>query len=400
MKGDGLYKRPKSPFWYYKLKENGQWREVSSKTSNYQEAKKKRRDALKDQDEGRLPEGEIARWPFERAAIHYLQNAASIRLRPSSLKKEAFFLVRPKRLFGFVPCDRITAAHIQQLQADMKKDERKNTYNNLVLGATIRVLKDAQVWQRVRDKVKRLSERDNKPVARVLKPEEKKRLFEVASTNPDWTTVYAAALIATSTTARGADLRGLRWSDVDLFVFVMTIPDSKSEAGQRRVPLNSDARLGFRLLLDRANKLGVAGPESYVFPTCENSHIDGTRPQKTWRTSWRALTRAVNCPKCGLLQAPNDNCRNDECKADMRGLRSSLAGLRFHDLRHQCITELLEAGAPEAAVLSIAGHVSRKMMEHYSHIRMEAKRKAIEGLTPVAAVDSEVAAGASRSRVN
>jgi hypothetical protein len=35
-------------------------------------------------------------------------------------------------------------------------------------------------------------------------------------------------------------------------------------------------------------------------------------------------------------------------------------------------------------VLSIAGHVSRKMMEHYSHIRMEAKRKALDGLMPIA----------------
>jgi hypothetical protein len=61
---------------------------------------------------------------------------------------------------------------------------------------------------------------------------------------------------------------------------------------------------------------------------------------------------------------------------------------------------LLEAGALEAAVLSIAGHVSRKIMEHYSHIRMEAKRKAIKGLTPVAAVDSEAAAAAGSPRVN
>jgi len=160
-------------------------------------------------------------------------------------------------------------------------------------------------------------------------------------------------------------------SDVDMFEGVMTIPDSKSEAGKRRIPLNSDAMLGFRLLLDRAKTLGIAGPASYVFPACENSHIDATHPQKTWRTSWRALTRAAG-----------------------------LKGLRFHDLRHQCITELLEAGAPEAAVLSIARHVSRRMMEHYSHIRMEAKRKAIEGLTPVAPVQSEAAAGAGSQRVN
>lgn len=173
-------------------------------------------------------------------------------------------------------------------------------------------------------------------------------------------TAYAAALIAASTTARGADLRGLRWSDIDLLEEVMTISDSKSEAGKRRVPLNRDAMLGFRILLDRARKLGVFGSELYVFPGCEHSRIDASRPQKTWRTSWRNLTRAA-------------------------GLR----GLRFHDLRHQCITELLEAGAPEAAVLSIAGHVSRKMMEHYSHVRLEAKRKALEGLSPVTAVESE-----------
>jgi integrase len=120
--------------------------------------------------------------------------------------------------------------------------------------------------------------------------------------------------------------------------------------------------LGFRLLLERANVFGIAGPEFYVFPACEHSHIDGTRPQKTWRTAWRSLTRAAG-----------------------------LKGLRFHDLRHQCITELLESGAPEAAVLSIAGHVSRKMMEHYSHIRTEAKRKAVDGLTSVAAVEQEAA---------
>ena len=34
--------------------------------------------------------------------------------------------------------------------------------------------------------------------------------------------------------------------------------------------------------------------------------------------------------------------------------------------------------------MSIAGHVDRKMLEHYSHIRMEAKRKALEALSKTA----------------
>src|SRR6516162_7482053 len=292
-----------------------------------------------------------------------MQKAAT-RLRPNSLKKELSFLMRPRKSFGRVPCEKINAMHIQELQAGMKHDGCKATYNNLVLGATRRVLRFAKTWRRIRDDVTRLSERDNKPVARVLQADEKKRLFAVARSNPNWTTVYAAALIAASTSARAADLRSLRWSDIDLFEKVMMIPDSKSEAGKRRIPLNSDAMLACGILLDRATKLGIAGSECYVFAACEHSRVDGTRPQKTWRTAWRNITRAA-------------------------GLR----GLRFHDLRHQCITELLEGGAPEAAVLSIAGHVSRKMMEHYSHIRMEAKRKALETLTPVAAVDSQEAAG-------
>ncbi len=149
------------------------------------------------------------------------------------------------------------------------------------------------------------------------------------------------------------------------------VPDSKNEDGKRRIPLNPDAMLGFRILLDQARKLGIARQEFHVLPACEHLHIDGTRPQKTWRTAWRKLTRAAG-----------------------------LKGFRFHDLRHQCITELREAGAPEAAASSIAGHVSRKMMEHYSHIRMEAKRKAIQGLSPVATVASGPAVATSSPRVN
>jgi hypothetical protein len=60
----------------------------------------------------------------------------------------------------------------------------------------------------------------------------------------------------------------------------MTIPDSKSEAGKRRLPLNSDAMLAYGILLERATKLGISSPEFYVFPACENLSIDGTRSKR------------------------------------------------------------------------------------------------------------------------
>ena len=53
---------------------------------------------------------------------------------------------------------------------------------------------------------------------------------------------------------------------------------------------------------------------------------------------------------------------------------------RWHDNRHTLITELAESGAGDQTIQDIAGHVSRQMLKHYSHIRMDAKRKALESI--------------------
>jgi hypothetical protein len=36
------------------------------------------------------------------------------------------------------------------------------------------------------------------------------------------------------------------------------------------------------------------------------------------------------------------------------------------------------SGAGDEAIMSIAGHVSRAMLSRYSHVRMEAKRRALD----------------------
>ena len=50
---------------------------------------------------------------------------------------------------------------------------------------------------------------------------------------------------------------------------------------------------------------------------------------------------------------------------------------RCHDNRHTPVTELAESGAGDEVIMSIAGHVSRAMLSRYSHVRMEAKRRAL-----------------------
>ena len=50
------------------------------------------------------------------------------------------------------------------------------------------------------------------------------------------------------------------------------------------------------------------------------------------------------------------------------------------DLQHTVITELAELGVADHVLESISGHLSRRMLEHYSHIRIDAKRQALDAL--------------------
>ena len=54
---------------------------------------------------------------------------------------------------------------------------------------------------------------------------------------------------------------------------------------------------------------------------------------------------------------------------------------RLHDLRHAFATRLAENGVAESTMLALMSHRSRSMLDRYSHIRMAAKRHALDGLT-------------------
>jgi len=126
----------------------------------------------------------------------------------------------------------------------------------------------------------------------------------------------------------------------------------------RAIPLNRTATWAVERLLDRAHKLGATSPDHYLIPRrLGGKQYDPTKPPSrwAWRTAWRKLTE-----------------------------EAELEGLRPHDLRHHAITKLAESSeASEQTIMAIAGHVSREMLEHYSHIRQEAKRRAVESLDNV-----------------
>jgi len=61
-------------------------------------------------------------------------------------------------------------------------------------------------------------------------------------------------------------------------------------------------------------------------------------------------------------------------------LRKAGLSCRLHDLRHTFATRLVENGVPKSTMLAPIGHMSRAMLERYSHTRMAAKRDAVAGL--------------------
>ena len=163
----------------------------------------------------------------------------------------------------------------------------------------------------------------------------------------------------------------------------LTIQRSKTAAGERLIPLNLDAFSAVLRLRERAKAMfgDSVSPDWYLFPHAEGaSRPDPSRPMSGWRSAWRKITKAIYCPACATLQDPAAICSKEECKADISKLKSTTAGLRFHDLRHHAITELAESWASDQTIMSIAGHVSQRMLAHYSHVRLEAKRNALDAL--------------------
>ena len=135
-------------------------------------------------------------------------------------------------------------------------------------------------------------------------------------------------------------------------------------------------------LKERAEANGATEPEDFIFPECERGIIDRTRPQKSWRTAWRALAweagrRAGREAAKAALEAGGGI---NKAKAAWKRASKPFRGLRFHDLRHQAITELAEAAASDATLMAVAGHMSRRMMERYSHVRKAAKREMLAKL--------------------
>jgi integrase len=371
---DGLHKR--RGIWYYCLTINSERRFFSTKTHNFQEARRIKAKAVRDQEEGRLP-SDLSKLPFEKLLAKVVEDR-KIDLSENSIRIDRERSGPLLKFFSGRRVSTIDAAAIRAYQVERSKQVGNRTVN-LETKLLRTVLKAAKIWATIADSYKPLKE-DRTGPGRALEEAQEKLLFDVARSKPGWDVAFYAALAASNTTMRGCELKGLRLENVNLLVPEVSIQKSKGNtAGVRRIPLHPTAVWAFARLLERANALGSIEPEHFLFPafrfrtTKSPNHgtgFDPTKPQKTWRTAWRALVKET------ARRAGEPFADETERKRAM----APFIGLRFHDLRHLAVTKLAESEASDATIQAIAGHMSREMMKHYSHVRSAAKRKAIDSM--------------------
>jgi integrase len=164
--------------------------------------------------------------------------------------------------------------------------------------------------------------------------------------------IFTAFALARNAALRDAEIKTLTWAQIDFKARFLRVGRAKSEAGEgRTIPLNSE--LYDVLVQHRAwyeEKFGATQDEWFIFPFGRPMPSDPTHHVTSLKTAWKTIRR-----------------------------NSGVKG-RWHDNRHTLITELAESGAGDETIMQIAGHVSRKMLQHYSHIRMEAKRAALDAV--------------------
>jgi integrase len=372
-----LTKRGKT--WHTHFFIDGQRYRQSLETTDWRQAQAKEKTLIAAAKQGKLSASseDFARLIFEDAAVKYLTSRLP-ELAEQSQKKERQLMVKLNEYFHGKRLRAIEADDVLAYRQWRAAQDVGPSMVNMEVGVIRRMLKRAKRWSLIADDVRPLKG-STSTVGRALTLEEKMRLLRVAEARPEWQTARLAMTLALCTTMRGVEIKNLHWRDVDLPRKSFTIRRSKTAAGLRSIPMNDDAYAAVTELWSRASAVGGTLPNHFIFPACENGQIDPERHQRSWRTAWRNMTRAIFCTHCRKMQDPTETCR--VCGAEMKNVKSPLAGLRFHDLRHHAITELAESQTSDSTIMALAGHVSRKMLEHYSHVRQEAKRDAVSLLS-------------------
>lgn len=262
-------------------------------------------------------------------------------------------------VFGNLLLTDITADDIAAHQRGRLNEGAAPKTINLEIGTVRALLRKHRLWAELQPDVSMLPVRDL--VGQAVSATEEERLLKACG-NSRSRSLLPAVTLALNTGMRYSEIRHLRWRQIDLVPRRLQVGASKTEAGTgRSIPLNERATAMMQFW---AGHFPDRQPEHFVFPSERYGaggngfqptvyDTDPSQPIKSWKESWESAKRAAQV-RC-----------------------------RFHDLRHTCVTRMLERGVPLAVVASVLGWSTAttvRMARRYGHIGQVAQRQAVEVL--------------------
>jgi integrase len=296
---------------------------------------------------------------LKEGGLLWLASKCWKRRKPKTLECNRQYLWNLLQFFGDIPLSEFHAGMLREYQTARLKSVGPSSINHetVALGG---ILRQAGLWGKISDHYSALPLPEwQRP--KVFTQEEQESIFEAAKSDTDFELAGIVFTITRNTSACGSELRLSRIQNVHFETspptFEVTGDTTKNTVRPRVLPLNAAAQEAFRRALQRANRLGAHRGNHCLFPFRVNrSTWDPTRPtSKSWL---RKQTQRL------------------------RGL-TGINHLRPHAWRHQICTELLERGAPAQSVKSVMGWCSERMVEVYSHTRLEAKQDVIALLSRI-----------------
>jgi integrase len=358
-----VYKR--GNVWWYKFKFNGQDIRDSAKTGDKtlaREAERARRREL-ERSFNRIPKRE--RMPLFSAAAEQWLATKSPRSEHTVFHYRQYVDSLSARFGKRLVCD-ITADDIADLQEHREKEKKSGRTSNAELGVLRQILKRHRLWNSLAESGAVKFKAERRDIGRSISREDEVKLIDAIrqSRSPALLPLFVMAI---DTGLRASELRHLRRRDLHLtwangFIEsgTVVVSRSKTEGGTgRMVPLTKRACAVLSLWLSRFQD---AGPDSYAFAQhcvgfAGNDRkpalydLELSKPIGEWKSGWRVARTAAKLT------------------------------YRWHDARHTFISRLGEnSSVSEQTITALAGHVSKRMLERYSHIRAQAKRDAIETL--------------------
>jgi integrase len=268
--------------------------------------------------------------------------------RPKSILFAEGRLEHVKKALGNVVLSDLTDDRIRAYVRQRQGEKASGRTINMEVGELSRAI--GQRWSLLWPKVRKMEER--KDVGRALSQAEQTALLDGLKGCLATSHLPTVIPLLILTGMRVGEALSLTWGQVDLMGSALRVGRAKSSSGTgRTIPVNGD--LASVLAAHRVEFIKAFGePDSthYLFAWGSPLPTDPTRPVSDLKHGWETLRdrAGVSC--------------------------------RLHDLRHTFATRLAENGVPESTMLALMGHMSRAMLERYSHIRMAAKRDAVAGV--------------------